>query len=304
MATEYCWRTLDAAACDRYLPIATLTLDFYISRYTNKTAGGGFLLWPTLVLETYWCEWPGWDNCCENDMPQLAGLTALSEAVLGLPEGHLTPGQRAAYAALAASLPVLPTTPDGALYAPAEVVSSGSHNSEVPELYGAHPFRLLTVGRAVTAGVNLSVGRATWAALPLAKANTGWYYGSMMAALLGLGDDAYAMAVERASAAPPAGYRFPAFAQHYQDYEPSADHYANMMTTLQLMLMQGGEDGAAGTIVLLPAWPCAQDVSFKLWATLNTSVEVVYANGSLDSLVVSPPGRAAAVRWANCVHAE
>lgn len=77
-----------------------------------------------------------------------------------------------------------------------------------------------------------------------------------------------------------------------------------MMTTLQLSLIQSGEDGAAGTIVLLPAWPCDKDVSFKLWAPLNTTVEVVYANGTLVSLVVVPPARAAAVKWANCVPAQ
>ena len=36
MAVEYCWRTLDAAACAKYLPIATLTLDFYIARYVDS----------------------------------------------------------------------------------------------------------------------------------------------------------------------------------------------------------------------------------------------------------------------------
>lgn len=109
------------------------------------------------------------------------------------------------------------------------------------------------------------------------------------------------MAADRAVQPPPTGYRYPAFAQHYQDYEPSADHFANMQTAVQLMLLQSGEDGAAGTIVLLPAWPCARDVSFKLWAPKNTTVEVVYRNGSLVSLDVQPPARAGAVRWANCV---
>ena len=72
------------------------------------------------------------------------------------------------------------------------------------------------------------------------------------------------------------------------------------MTATQLMLMQSGED-QAGTIVLFPAWPCNQDVSFKLWGPAATSVSVVYANGTLVSLVVDPPSRAAAVKFANCV---
>ena len=74
-----------------------------------------------------------------------------------------------------------------------------------------------------------------------------------------------------------------------------------MSTALNSMLLQWGEDGAAGSIVLLPAWPCARDVSFKLWGPLNTSVEVVYANKTLVSLDVVPPSRKGAVRFAHCV---
>jgi|LauGreDrversion2_5_1035112.scaffolds.fasta_scaffold425188_1 hypothetical protein len=66
------------------------------------------------------------------------------------------------------------------------------------------------------------------------------------------------------------------------------------------MLLQNGEDGEKGTIVLLPAWPCELDVSFKLWGALNTSVEVVWASGALVSLVVEPPERASAVTFAPC----
>jgi len=301
MAVDYCQRSLDADACAKYTPIATLALDFYINHYTNTSADGKFLLWPTQVLESYWCEWPGWSNCCENDTPQLSGLWFLTDAVLKLPAQYLTAPQRARYTALRAALPALPVAESG-IYAPAQVVSSSVHNAEVPELFASHPFRLNTVGRKTTdPSVNLSIGIATWNALPLAKANTGWYYGIMDAAYLGLADDAFAMVTDRAVQPPPAGYRYPAFAQHYQDYEPSADHYANMVTALQLMLMQSGEDGAAGTIVLLPSWPCEQDVYFKLWGPLATTVEVVYKNSTLVSLDVQPPSRASAVRFANCV---
>ena len=78
-----------------------------------------------------------------------------------------------------------------------------------------------------------------------------------------------------------------------------------MNTATQLMLLQGAEDGfEAGTIVLLPAWPCHVDVSFKLWGAFNTSVEVAFANGALVSLNVVPAARAAAVKFAACVPAD
>lgn len=305
MGVDYYWRTLNATAAAPYVEIAKQTLAWYMSHYPNRTSDGNLMLWPTQVLETYWCEWPGWVNCCQNDMPQVAAITALTRRLLQLPDesGLVTPAERASYTDFQSILPPLPTQPDGQTYAPAAVVSSGSHNSEVPELFAAHPFRLLTVGRSVIdPTVNLTVGRATWQALPLAKTNTGWYYGGMDAALLGLANESWAMVQDRASQPPPPGYRFPAFAQHYQDYEPSADHYANMMTALQMMVLQSGEDEPVGTIVLLPAWPCDLPVSFKLWGPLATSVEVEYdGNGTVTMMDVQPPSRAAAVKFAACV---
>jgi hypothetical protein len=76
-----------------------------------------------------------------------------------------------------------------------------------------------------------------------------------------------------------------------------------MNTAVNAMLMQQGEDAAA-TIVLLPAWPCDVDVSFRLLGARNTSVELVWANATLVSLVVEPPERAADVKIAPCGSAE
>jgi hypothetical protein len=175
MSIDYCVRSLDAAACAKYVPIATASLDFYIYHYQNRTVDGKFLIWPTQVLESYWCEWPGWTNCCENDLPQLAGVTALAGALLDvLPATYLTAAQIARYTTLREILPGLPLAVGNTTYAAAWVVSSGDHNSEVPELYASHPFRLNTVGRAfVDPSVNLNISRNTWQTLPLAKANTG-----------------------------------------------------------------------------------------------------------------------------------
>ena len=52
----------------------------------------------------------------------------------------------------------------------------------------------------------------------------------MIAALLGLTNDASRMLLERAATQPAPGYRFIGFAPHMQDYEPSADHFANMVS--------------------------------------------------------------------------
>jgi len=217
MAIDHYWLTGDLAAAARYVPIATLSLDFYESHYANRTADGQLIIWPTQVLEMWWCEWGDRFNasdCCVNDLPQVAAVAALARGVLQLPEssGLLTPAQRAKYAAFAAILPPLPQ--NASQYLAAEVRSAEQHNNEVPELYGAFPFRLLSVGRAAAdKSVLLAKAVATWAALPLAQSNSGWDYGIIDAALLGLGANASAMAWERAAASTPYGYRWPGFAQ-------------------------------------------------------------------------------------------
>ena len=114
-------------------------------------------------------------------------MTALVTGLLDLPieSDLISAAQRARYEALAAILPSLPTvnssTDGGAIFTPARVLSSGTHNSEVPEVFGSHPYRLVTVGRAVVANVSngsaaqlLEIGRRTWPVAPNAQANEGW----------------------------------------------------------------------------------------------------------------------------------
>jgi hypothetical protein len=69
------------------------------------------------------------------------------------------------------------------------------------------------------------------------------------------------------------------------------------------MLLQPGDD-ANGTVVLLPAWPCDWDVSFKLAAPRNTTVALSYRAGAVASLVVTPASRRPAVVFGGCVGAR
>ena len=113
------------------------------------------------------------------------------------------------------------------------------------------------------------------------------------AALLGETEMAASMVLARAKISPASGYRFPGclhplnvwlgadhennncvhrFAPHEQDYEPSADHFANMNSALNWMLLQPADD-AHGSALAFAAWPCDWDVNFKLWAPRNTLVE-------------------------------
>eukprot|EP00494_Astrolonche_serrata_P014029 UN14157 len=77
--------------------------------------------------------------------------------------------------------------------------------------------------------------------IPILRAhnNAGWTQGIMNAALLGLTDNATHFVNDRVKNTKLAsGYRFPGFAPHEQDYEPSSDHYANLNTALQTQLIE------------------------------------------------------------------
>ena len=83
------------------------------------------------------------------------------------------------------------------------------------------------------------------------------------------------------------GYRWPATWGPNFDWLPDQDHGGNLMTTIHLMLLQADGD----RIFLLPAWPREWDVSFKLHAPRNTTVECLYRAGKVEKLVVTPEER-------------
>lgn len=304
MALDYFSWTNDA----RYLPLAFAAADYlqfhFVANFNAST--GRYFVFPAQVLETYWCDYnetsKAWVNCCSDDAPTISGMMTLFEKLLALPDAYTTAAQRAAWAAFMSKMPQLPVNPATKVIQPARVVQNGPHNSEGPEIYAIHPHRVYTMGRKVASGTDISIGQATFASSSWSQSGSGWMYGINAAALIGDSANANAQIMSRANTANAAGYRFPAFAPHEQDYDPSADHYANMMRAVQESLLQSGEDGFADpTIVLFAAWPCSLDVDFKLAAPLATTVEVSYAGGKLVSLVVTPASRASAVKWANCV---
>ena len=88
--------------------------------------------------------------------------------------------------------------------------------------------------------------------------------------------------------------------RHYQDYEPSLDHYGFMRTGLNYMLMAPADD-AALSITLFPTFPVdTWDVAFKMKAPKDTTIEAACVNGTLAYLIVTPPERKADVTVVNC----
>ena len=88
--------------------------------------------------------------------------------------------------------------------------------------------------------------------------------------------------------------RFPGYlVSKSGDGAPQLESGGLAMETLQLMLLQS--DPASKALFLFPAWPRELDVSFKLHAPFETTLEGTFANGSLRALKVTPPERRADV---------
>ena len=308
--------TNDEELAERYLPIAFAAADFFMQHYKNRTRDASgqekVVIWPTQALEMWWCTWDTAHNrpssdCVIDDAPTIAGMQTLFEKLLALPLSLVPAQKRAQWQAFQPLIPDLPTTNTTSgteMLAPARVLSSGKHNSETPELYAVHPYRQITAARCwPSCGSAFELATAAFRANPLAySSNSGWNQGIINAALLSLDQISMQMILARANTGPAKGYRFPGFMPHEQDYEPSADHLANMLTAVQALILQPADDGFEdGSMVLFPSWPCDWDVDAKLWGPHATSVHVVYRNRTLVSLTVEPPFRRSAVRFGFCV---
>ena len=155
MILDHWLYTQNLTALQRYFPIVSLTLDFFMHHYQNRTADGELVIWPTQALETYWCadtvsktgEWTApyfnaaanSSNCIVNDHPTVAALHVLFERALLLPSSVGTSSQRAAWAAMQKILPPLPLITENGILSTSPYssypINSATHNGETPELY-------------------------------------------------------------------------------------------------------------------------------------------------------------------------
>ena len=153
-------------------------------------------------------------------------------------------------------------------------------NVENPELYSVFPYRLYGVGKD-----DIELGRATMKHRRN-KQTWCWCQNEIQQAYLGLTEEAKDGLLKRANMRYDGAF-FPAYWPANYDWTPDEDHGGNLITSLQLMLMQCEGD----KIYLLPAWPKEWDAEFKLHAPYNTTVEGRVSNGKIGSLTVTPNSR-------------
>ena len=275
-------------------------------------------IFPAQALETWQCSDPASRADCVTDpAPEIAALRALLPRLIALDDAPASasggvyaapPALRARWAALLARVPPLPL--NGSAAAPHTVLWPGAQlpghmsNSENPELYAVHPYRL--VGLLA----NTSLGKATYAARRR-QGNTGWSQDAMDAALLGLREEASTLVAARAQVPPFAGYRWPGFQAGIGAGGPITDHGGVTTAALRYLLLQTGlnDGGGAPTsrqIVLFAAWPCDDwAVDFKLHAPGATVLQGSYDGaGRLSNFSIVPSARASDVLFAGCVNAS
>ena len=262
----------------RLLPMATSVLKYFDTRF-RKDADGRIILDPTQAVETYWYD-------VINDTPCVAGLNDLSVRLRALPEKLTTPEQRQFFTHMKSAAPVIPIEDaqlDGRTVrriAVAQKYNPKRSNVENPELFAVWPFRIFGLERPM-----LEEARNAYQ-LRGSHNDVGWGYDSNAAALLGLSDEA-ARIIKVKIANSNLNYRWPATWGPNFDWLPDQCHGGNLMATTNYMLLQHSGD----KILLLPAWPHDWDVSFKLHAPHQTTVECIYRGGKIEKLEVNPPSR-------------
>ena len=259
---------------DRYLPMVKSCLRFFDEHYRylamrrgNKALDGNgkIVIYPGSACETY--------KMAYNPSSTIAALRTVTETYMQLVD---TTGMTA----WRDRIPPLPLRNiDGhTMIAPA-VVWERVNNVETPQLYAVFPWRIYGVGRD-----SIDIALNTYLYDPDAlrfRSSEGWKQDNIWAACLGLTDEARRLTKEKLSNGP---YRFPAFWGPGFDWSPDHNWGGSGMIGLQEMLLQEVGD----TIVLFPAWPREWDVSFKLHASKQTTVEVDYRDGEIKKMVVNP----------------
>ena len=271
MMLDYHDCTQDAAFRDNtLLPYATDILAFF-DQHWQRGPDGKILFNPSQSLETYWN--------CTNPLPEIAGLRHVIPRLLKI---AATPEQKAAWQKTLDDLPPVPVAANPVpKLLPAEKFSS-KNNAENPELYAVFPYRLYTVAAGEEA---LAIGKNSYA-VRIHKDNYCWRQDPIQAALLGLTDEARKGVAGRPGRIHP-GFRFPAMWNANSDWMPDQDHGGAMQSALQYMLLQWEGD----RLLLLPAWPKEWNVSFKLHAPKQTTVECEFREGKVTKLIVIPESR-------------
>ncbi len=296
---EYYEHTMDKKFLDEILiPCADQFLKFYEIHFPKRNENGIMQMEGVGCAETY----QGVTNPCT----EIGGLKYVLNKLLSF---DIDNDHRQHWTNLLKAMPGVPLRRIHGLdlLAVGEKYDPGRVLCESPELYTVYPFRQVWIGQpellaTARQSFHLRTTSLDGTIDDQATETGGWQSAPVQAAYLGLAREAARLVsinfndqfidwhdnIDRDAPWPnrPRA-RFPAFWETKMDGTPDNDHGANSVNALQSMLLQS--DGKK--IFLLPAWPEDWDVSFKLHAAGNTTVDCTYQNGKVESLKVIPESR-------------
>lgn len=236
-----------------------------------------YVFYPGTAGETY--------KMAKNSSQTIAALTTVLREFIALPDKYLSPEKKAHWKEMLSHIPPLPfrEMEGHKVIAPAETFER-LMNVEINQLYPVFPYDMYGLGRP-----DLEVARDTWRYgidQPRWQKNRheSWHQDAIFCARLGLLPEARDLVWRKLQNGK---HRFPAFFGPGHDWTPDHNWGGTGMIALQEMLMQDVGD----SILVLPCWPKDWNVSFKLHAPKQTTVECVYRGGKIEKLNVFPESR-------------
>jgi hypothetical protein len=222
-----------------------------------------------------------------NPTPDIAALHFIIPQLLALPKDLVDEKSHQLWERMYKELPEIPIgEKDGkkVILPYAGPQTAPAHNTENPELYAVHPFRVYGLDKP-----DFDIALNTYNERRIKRAKC-WHQDALDEAYLGLTDEAKRDVTATLINKEPR-MKFPAFWEKGHDYAPDADNGGNGQHALQLMLLQS----EGKKITLLPAWPKDWEADFKLHAAYNTTVEGHVKDGKVTNLKVTPKSREADV---------
>ncbi|WP_090655840.1 DUF5703 domain-containing protein [Parafilimonas terrae] len=272
-----------------YIPFVKSCIDFFDQHYTMlaKQRGvkafdstGHYIFYPTSAAETY--------KMTYNSTTVIAAMQTILQKLLALPSSYLDSSLYKKYDSILKRIPPIPFTNINGhtTIAPAQTWQR-INNTEIPQLYPVFPWRIYGIGKP---GLDTAINTYKYDPQVMNnKSAKGWRQENIFAARLGLTDEAFNLTKEKLTSGK---HRFAAFFGPGYDWTPDMNWGGTAMIGLQEMLLQADDEN----IYLFRAWPKDKDVSFKLHAPHNTTVEAALKDGKLISLNVMPAERRKYVR--------
>jgi hypothetical protein len=275
MMLDYVRHTGDTNFCDEVLvPFAREVLLFFDKHYP-RDPDGKLRLDPAMVLETFWIA--------VNPAPDIAGLRVCLDGLLEMGAG--TEQDRKQWSAFRSIIPEIPLHQIDGRTAIAPAASwEKKKNFENGELYPVFPFQCFGVAKGSGQIADWTMRHRT-----IVDANDlcCWTQDQIHWAYVGNALEAANGLLRRFRTASTM-CRFPLYGREFPDSCPDLDHLGSGSIALQRMLVQEAD----GKILLLPAWPAAWDVDFKLHLSRSTVIEGTVVDGKLTHWKIEPASRA------------